>query len=172
MQDYRRYRFTESGVSPMIRPGSGPNPVCCDSDEHDEAGHITEDLETRVRMVEKRLRKGKALQAEIAPPELYRISDAEIALVCWGSSRNAAAEAAEAMRQRGRKAGMIHFGEVWPLPEFDFPGVSSLVFVEGNATGQMEDMVKAKYGVAFSGSIRRFDGLPLDAGFILKRLAP
>jgi 2-oxoglutarate/2-oxoacid ferredoxin oxidoreductase subunit alpha len=170
-QDYRRYRFTESGISPMIRPGSGSNLVCCDSDEHDEAGHITEDLEMRVRMVEKRLRKSKALQKEIAPPELYRISDAEIALVCWGSSRNAAAEAADEMRRLGRKAGMIHFAEVWPLPEFDFPVVSSLVFVEGNATGQMEGQVRARYGVTFSGSIRKFDGSPLDAGFILKRLA-
>jgi 2-oxoglutarate ferredoxin oxidoreductase subunit alpha len=170
--EYRRYRFTDSGVSPMIRPGAGTDLVCCDSDEHDEAGHITENLELRVRMVNKRLAKGKALRSEIAPPESYRIPDAEIALVSWGSSRNAAAEAADEMRKRGTKAGMIHFTEAWPLPEFHFPPVPSLVAVEGNATGQMEGLVRAQYGVAFSDSVRRFDGLPIDAGFILRRIAP
>jgi len=170
-QGYQRYRFTGSGVSPMIRPGSGPGLACCDSDEHDEDGHITENLEMRARMVEKRLGKLKALQAEIAPPESYRISDAEIVLVCWGSSRNATAEAVDEMRQHGRKAGMIHFAEIWPLPDFVLPDVPSLIFVEGNAMGQMEGLVRSKYGVTFSGSIRKYDGLPVDAGFILGRLA-
>jgi len=172
IQESKRYRFTESGISPMIRPGAGPNLTCCDSDEHDEDGHITENLELRTRMVEKRLRKGKALRSEIASPELYRIFDSEIALVSWGSSRNAVAEAADQMRKRGMKAGMIHFEEVWPLPQFNFPAVPSLVSVEGNATGQLEGLVRAEYGVTFSESVRRFDGLPFDAGFILRRLAP
>lgn len=165
-EDYNRYRFTESGISPLLPPGVSRHLICCDSDEHDETGHITENLNLRNRMVEKRLRKGRALQSEIAPPEQYQMDGAETALVSWGSSRNAVVEAVDRLRERGKKAGMIHFTEVWPLPQFQFPPIPSLISVEGNATGQMESLVKSGYGVRFVNSIRRYDGLPLDADFI------
>ena len=65
-KDYRRYELTEDGVSPRGIPGFGEGLVCVDSDEHDEAGHITEDLELRVQMVDKRLRKLEAIRREAA----------------------------------------------------------------------------------------------------------
>jgi 2-oxoglutarate ferredoxin oxidoreductase subunit alpha len=170
IKDYQRYSLTESGISPMIPPGCGGHLVCCDSDEHDEKGLITENLEIRNQMVEKRLRKGRALQSEIAPPEQYRIDGAETALVSWGSSRNPVAEAVDRLCEWGLKAGMVHFTEVWPLPLFPFPAVQSLISVEGNATGQLESLVRAQYGVSFKGSVRRYDGLPLDADFIVGRI--
>ncbi|MHB8781244.1 MAG: 2-oxoacid:acceptor oxidoreductase subunit alpha, partial [Candidatus Geothermincolia bacterium] len=50
-EDYRRHAFTDTGVSPLAVPGEGPGLVFTDSDEHDEAGHIVEDAETRIKMV-------------------------------------------------------------------------------------------------------------------------
>ncbi|OGV81100.1 MAG: hypothetical protein A3K18_09210 [Lentisphaerae bacterium RIFOXYA12_64_32] len=41
---YQRYALTQSGVSPRRIPGVSEDLVVADSDEHDEAGHITEDL--------------------------------------------------------------------------------------------------------------------------------
>ena len=41
-----------------------------DSDEHDEEGHITEDLDLRTKMVNKRLKKLDLIEKEIIPPEL------------------------------------------------------------------------------------------------------
>ena len=54
---YRRYALTADGISPRGIPGYGAGIVCADSDEHDEDGHITEDLDLRVAMVDKRLQK-------------------------------------------------------------------------------------------------------------------
>jgi 2-oxoglutarate ferredoxin oxidoreductase subunit alpha len=45
--DYERYKLTASGISPRGIPGFGQGLVAVDSDEHDEAGHITEDLGLR-----------------------------------------------------------------------------------------------------------------------------
>ncbi len=50
---YERYALEEGTPSPMAVPGSGGGLVCLDSDEHDRAGHITEDLALRVKMVDR-----------------------------------------------------------------------------------------------------------------------
>ncbi len=44
MEAYHRYRITESGISPRLYPGQSLHLVGADSDEHNEDGHITEDL--------------------------------------------------------------------------------------------------------------------------------
>ncbi|HSQ35053.1 MAG TPA: 2-oxoacid:acceptor oxidoreductase subunit alpha, partial [Candidatus Binatia bacterium] len=68
--DYKRFSLTENGISPRGIPGYGSGNVCVDSDEHDEAGHITEDLDLRVRMVDKRLKKFAAIRQDIIAPKL------------------------------------------------------------------------------------------------------
>lgn len=55
LKEYKRHTFTETGISPLGIPGRSSHLVVTDSDEHDEEGHIIEDAETRVKMVEKRL---------------------------------------------------------------------------------------------------------------------
>ena len=55
--EYKRHEITESGISPRAFPGQQRALVVTDSDEHDEAGHLIEDAETRTQMVRKRMRK-------------------------------------------------------------------------------------------------------------------
>ena len=51
---YKRYQLTSNGISPRLYPGQSRHLVCADSDEHDEEGHITEDLsETVLAMAKK-----------------------------------------------------------------------------------------------------------------------
>lgn len=62
---YKRYRFTDSGISPRAVPSWIPDAVYADSDEHTEEGHITESADIRIKMVEKRFyKKMEALQKE------------------------------------------------------------------------------------------------------------
>src|SRR5699024_5705731 len=52
-EEYKRYKFTETGISPRLIPGKVSGKiVLVDSDEHDEWGNIIEDSETRIKMVE------------------------------------------------------------------------------------------------------------------------
>lgn len=162
--EYNRYRLTENGISPRLYPGQSDHLVCLDSDEHTEAGHITEDLaHTRPVMVQKRLAKLHRLKQEIAPPEEAFLDDAETILIGWGSTRGAIAEAVEGLRKEGRHVGMLHFTEVWPLPDYTFPEGKRYIAVEGNATGQFARLLRAEYGLNVQGRINRYDGLPISA---------
>jgi len=167
--DYARYALTETGISPRLYFGQTEHPVVLDSDEHDEAGHLTEDLRfTRPAMVEKRLEKGRRLKWEMEPPETYRYDDAEVALIGWGSTRGAIAESVDRLRAAGHKAGSIHFGDLWPLPPFVFQDGIRYWTIEGNATGQLATLLTGEYGVRIEARVGRYDGLPLDAQTILK----
>lgn len=165
---YKRYRLTETGISPRLYPGQSQHLVCCDSDEHDEDGHITEDLALRNRMVEKRLKKFELLRKEIRPPEENNITDAEDVFVSWGSSRNAVFEAVNLLRVQDAKVGAIHFTELWPLPEYAFSAEKNYHIVESNATGQLGRLLRSEYGLKMTSTIARYDGLPLDHEYIME----
>ena len=168
---YLRYRLTEDGVSPRRFLGDPEALVSLDSDEHDEAGHITEDLATtRPAMVEKRLAKARHLAMEIKPPASYRVEDAETVLIGWGSTRGALVEAVDRLRGDGQLIGLLHFTEVWPLPALSFDPKRRYIAVEGNATGQLAGLLRAEYGVPIDTVIGRTDGLPIDAETLVKEL--
>jgi 2-oxoglutarate ferredoxin oxidoreductase subunit alpha len=170
IMDYKRYQLTEHGVSPRLYPGQSTHLVGADSDEHDERGHITEDLGATVNaMVRKRLAKLDGLREEISPPEETYMNDADTILVGWGSSRGALLEGLYLLKQEGKKAGLIHFTELWPLPKFTFPEGKSYITVESNATGQLARLLRSEYGVSFQGTINRYDGLPLTGEYIRSR---
>jgi 2-oxoglutarate/2-oxoacid ferredoxin oxidoreductase subunit alpha len=165
--EYRRYQLTSDGISPRLYPGQSQHLVCADSDEHDEHGHITEDLaETVQAMVEKRLAKFKGLKSEVKPPEEVYSEDVDVILVGWGSSRSAILEGIRLLRQDDVRAGMIHFTELWPLPKYRFPEGPSLWTVESNATGQLGRLLRSEFELSFEGTIHRYDGLPLTGEYI------
>ena len=166
--DYKRYQLTETGISPRLYPGQSQHVVCCDSDEHDEYGHITEDLGLRRRMVDKRLKKFELLRREILPPEEKEFAEAEDVLVSWGSSRNVVFEAVDKLNEKGNKVGALHFTELWPLPAYKFPSEKHYFLVESNATGQLGRLLQSEFGLHVEGRITRYDGLPLDCMYIVE----
>jgi 2-oxoglutarate/2-oxoacid ferredoxin oxidoreductase subunit alpha len=170
IDDYKRYEITSSGISPRLYPGQSKHVVCVDSDEHDEEGHITEDLVgIAPAMAEKRLAKWRELRSEVNPPEEFRTEKADLIFVGWGSSRAAIREAVDLLEQENVSAGMVHFTELWPLPEYRFPADVPLWNVENNATGQLARLLRSEFGVSFKDAIYRYDGLPLTADFIRRR---
>jgi len=165
--DYKRFLVTDSGISPRLYPGQSAHLVTADSDEHDADGHITEDLfGTAQVMMEKRLAKYRGLKAEMAPPEEIGVDQADTVMVGWGSSRQAIMEALEDFKADGVKVGMIHFAELWPLPEYNFPQGKRYWSVENNATSQLARLLRSEYGLTFSGTINRYDGLPLTGNYV------
>ena len=67
--------------------------VVVDSDEHDQMGHLTENLDIRIEMVDKRLRKLKEIEMETVPPELLGNSEYKTLVIGWGSTYGAIKEA-------------------------------------------------------------------------------
>jgi len=172
LETYERYRWTEDGISPRLALGQSEHFIVLDSDEHTEAGHITEDLsQTRPAMVEKRLEKGRRLRLAMAQPASNGTEEADLVLIGWGSTKGAIDEAVEQLRAAGQSVGSLHFHEVWPLPEIPFRDNTRYWVVEGNATGQFARLLEVEAGLPIEGRIGRYDGLPITAERILEELA-
>lgn len=171
--DYKRYAVTDSGVSPRKLPGFGKHLVRVDSDEHDEDGHITESAEVRVAQHEKRLRKGCGLFEEIQGPEVIGEGDFDILMVCWGSTRGAAAEAAGILAENGKNVGVMHFNQIWPMNPEHFletlKAAGEVVCVEANATGQLASLIRRETGFNIQRRVLRYDGRPFTARYIVDR---
>ncbi|MBN1508172.1 MAG: 2-oxoacid:acceptor oxidoreductase subunit alpha [Sedimentisphaerales bacterium] len=170
-KDYRRYAFAEDGISPRGVPGYGEGLVVVDSDEHDEEGHITEDLDLRVQMMDKRLAKGDALGEEVIPPELIGPQDYTNLVICWGSTYHAVKEALERM---GRDdTAMLHYKQVYPLHEstVDYlEAADRTIIVEGNATGQFANVISLYAGIDIDEGILKYNGLPFSVEELVSHL--
>ncbi len=172
-EDYLRYAVTDSGVSPRALPGSDAF-VVLDSDEHDEDGHITDHLPTRVKLQDKRMRKYAGLLADALPPQWYGPEDAEHLLLGWGSSYGPCREAIDLVSAEGRGAAMLHFPQVWPL---DGPALHGLLagrhvtLVECNHTGQLGRLLRQVGALADFDLLPKYDGLPFTAEEIARRIS-
>ena len=173
--DYVRYAVTGDGVSPRALPGSGPF-VVCDSDEHTEDGHITEDLGVRMRLQDKRLAKVKGMTAEARPPEVYGATEADILLVAWGSTYGPCREAVDILAAQGRAVAMVHFAQVWPLdaeavrPLLAGTGARRVISVEGNGTGQFASIMRGTGAIDGCELLPRYDGMPFTGEWIAERV--
>jgi len=159
---YRRYAFTDDGISPRGIPGFGVGRVRVDSDEHDESGFITEDLQTREDMVEKRLKKIVALDSEILPPSFTGPKDYRYLIMGWGSTYHAIREALDML---GRDdIAFLHFSQIYPLSrdiEAYLDKADKKIIVENNATSQFGKLIRFFTGVEFDAKVLRYGGMPV-----------
>jgi 2-oxoglutarate ferredoxin oxidoreductase subunit alpha len=179
MEGYKRHAFTDSGVSPLAEPGASRNLVVTDSDEHDEEGHIVEDAETRVKMVEKRfLKKLPQIKAEMSPPMLFGAEKPETIVVCWGSNYGVVREAVERLTAGGKSIAMMHFSEVWPLPGTEsvdwmceLAAAKRSICLENNAGGQFARLIRMETGYSFDEKLGKFDGRPFLLDEVVERIS-
>ncbi|MEN6616975.1 MAG: 2-oxoacid:acceptor oxidoreductase subunit alpha [Syntrophorhabdus sp.] len=167
LDDYKRHAFTPTGVSPFGIPGKTRHVVVTDSDEHTEAGHLTEDAELRRKMVQKRLfLKMENIRNDIAPPSFIGPPDPDVILVSWGSTYGIVREALREMT--GKNIAMLHFSEIYPFPsceKFDYVGLlkkaKKTICIENNATGQFARLLASETGYRVTDNILWYDGRPL-----------
>jgi 2-oxoglutarate ferredoxin oxidoreductase subunit alpha len=159
---YKRYGLTEDGISPLTFPGLSDALVKLDSDEHDEEGKITEDLNLRVRMVEKRLKKFELIRKDFVPPAFYGSMNAESFILCWGSNKLIVKEALEKLTQEGVNAAALHFGQIYPLTKDMIApyGLTAkkLICVENNARGQFAGLLKRELGLDVAHPVVKYNG--------------
>jgi len=171
---YERYALTADGISPRRLPGFGPV-VVADSDEHTPDGHLTEDLEVRVKMQDKRQRKLTALAQELGGITTAGPADAPLTLACWGSSLGPVAEAVARLNAGKTPARLVHFSELWPFPAGAVTAAlgspKKLVMVEMNATGQFNRLLRQETGINADHLVLKYDGAPLTPEYILRALA-
>jgi 2-oxoglutarate ferredoxin oxidoreductase subunit alpha len=171
---YERYAITEDGISPRRLPGFGPELVVADGDEHTPDGHLTEDLQVRVQMHDKRLRKMAGLVRELRGITTAGPAEAPLTLACWGSSLGPVQEAVARLNEAGTPARMVHLSELWPFPAAAVSAAlndtKKLVMVEANATGQANRLLRQETGIKADHLVLKYDGAPFTPKYILRGL--
>lgn len=174
-EEYKRYKFTENGISPRILPGKVPGQVVLvDSDEHDEWGHITESAEIRTKMVNKRLKKFELLKEEVQEPWFIGKEEPENLVVCWGSTYGPVREAVERLNEEGYSVGALIFGDIWPLPTKKLMELGKkakrLIDVEQNATAQLDSLIREVALMESTHKILKYDGRPFSGEEVYERI--
>ena len=168
-EPYERFALTPSGVSPRLVPLQTDWPVIVDSDEHDESGHLTEDLDDREHMVNKRLHRQQDLLSNMEEPLI--LGNGPTLLVGWGSSFGALEEL---VLDHPTDLRLVHFNEVWPLKTerlvAEMERARLTVAVEGNATAQFAQLIMRETGKRIEHTVLRYDGRPLSAAYIASKL--
>jgi len=170
-QGYKRYQFTESGLSPRGIPGFGEGLVVLDSDEHDEEGHITEELDLRTKMVNKRLKKLDLLKKDILPPELVGPENYKTLIIGWGSTYPIIKEALERLERVD--TALLHFKQVYPLHPSTITWIKKAkktVIVENNGTAQFGQLIRMQTGFDMDHKILKYNGLPFSVEELEERL--
>lgn len=171
LADYKRYAFTEEGISPRGIPGFGDGLVCVDSHEHTEEGHITEKIELRNRMMEKRMGKMDLIARDSIAPTLIGPEKYRVLVICWGSNYHIVAEAVALLRKDD--IAVLHFSQVFPLsPETNelLERAETTILVENNYTGQFGKLLRAYAGFDAGHSIRQYDGRPFCSEALAKKI--
>jgi|WetSurMetagenome_2_1015567.scaffolds.fasta_scaffold00072_16 2-oxoglutarate/2-oxoacid ferredoxin oxidoreductase subunit alpha len=169
--DYKRYALTESGLSPRGVPGYGDGIVCVDSDEHTEEGYITEDLDLRTRMVDKRFGKVNWDADDLMPPRFVGPDSLTNLVVCWGSNYFAVREAL--IRLGWPDTAMLHVAQVHPLhPMVDvaLAKAKRVFVVENNATGQLARLLKVRLGYETHEHILKYNGVPFSVEELVEKI--
>lgn len=174
-EKYKRYKYTESGISPRLIPGKVEGQVVLvDSDEHDEYGNITESAETRINMVDKRARKLEGIKKEIQEPWLIGEDNPENLIVCWGSTYGAVKDAVDRLNDEGISVGALVFGDIMPFPKEKLSKLyktsKNLITIEQNSTAQLDSIIREELLIKCSHKILKYDGRAFNGDEIYSRL--
>jgi 2-oxoglutarate ferredoxin oxidoreductase subunit alpha len=165
--EYKRYRNTESGVSPMAIPGTPGVVYTADGLEHTEAGIPSSQARDHRIQLDKRERK--LLQYDYGRWWADVEGEGEAAVITFGSATPAVREALSRAAAKGVKARLIAVRLLAPAqPERlaqALDGVASVLVVEQNHSAQFYRYLRSVYDLPGKpASFHRPGPLPLRPG--------
>jgi len=166
--DYKRYKITESGISPRAIPGVPGHIHTVATDEHMEDGVLISDEFTnpikRRAMMEKRMRKVAGIEAAVPRPALLGPRDADVTLIGWGSTKGVIEESCEILNEQGISANQLQIRWLVPLHGDAILEILKhsrhTIIVENNYSGQFARYLRSETSFVPDGHIRKYDGEP------------
>lgn len=176
LDPYLRFKFTESGVSPLSHPGMPRGNYLTAGIEHNEKGDPTASGVMHAQMNEKRFKKLDPLKQRKDLFEVTGNPDAKLALVSWGSTAGVAREAYQLAKARGLDVKLLVPYLLWPIAEDlyreFFKSVSAGLVVELSHQGQLYRMLRMFVDVPRGvKSFARSGANPFQPGEVAARLA-
>ncbi len=148
--EYRRFAFTEDGVSPRVIPGVEGGMHLAPGSEHNDMGVITENANNRKRMMEKRFQKLKTAEPDLPKANLFSNSGARVALIGYGSNRGPIAEAQDRLTAGGIPTDFLQLRTLWPFPDDEIAAFvknyDHVFVIEHSFTGQLARLIRAAIG--------------------------
>jgi 2-oxoglutarate ferredoxin oxidoreductase subunit alpha len=165
---YKRFQFTETGVSPRAFLGTKNGVQWCSGDEHNESGNINEEPIIRRKMMDKRLKKLELVDKEV-PLEMkakfFGDKDAENIVVSWGSPKGAIIEALNQLKDEGFNIGYVQVRMIHPLPatylKQMLAGKKRIIDVEDNATAQLGGVITEHTSIKPNFYVLKYTGRPM-----------
>jgi 2-oxoglutarate ferredoxin oxidoreductase subunit alpha len=167
-KEYKRFRFTETGVSPRAFLGTKNAIQWYTGDEHNESGNINEESFIRTQMMEKRMKKLDLIDKEL-PIDLkvnfFGDKDSENIVVSWGSPKGAIIESLNQLKEEGLSLGYIQVRMVHPLPSAYIKqmlqGKKRIIDVEDNYTAQLGGIITECTTIKPNFYVLKYTGRPM-----------
>ena len=173
-EEYKRYRFTDDGVSPRALPGTKNAIVLATSNEHIERGYTSSASQSAIAMVDKRFRKThliKEAAEKLDPIKTYGSQNPDITIVGWGSTKGPVLEAMGMLEAEEISTRFVQIRIVEPFPEnFDEYLKGVTVLFENNRSAEFGTLIKLNTGYVFENIGLRYDGRPFEPNEIVAKI--
>ncbi|TCS83028.1 2-oxoacid:acceptor oxidoreductase subunit alpha [Tepidibacillus fermentans] len=162
---FKRYEFTEDGISPRVIPGQKYGIHHVTGVEHAENGRPSEAPAIRKKMMEKRLNKINNVTFKDPVLKQAPHEEADLLVVGIGSTRGVITEAIGRLEKDGLKINQAHVRLVYPFPADELKELmekaKKVVVVENNGTGQLANLIKLNVGMGEKvEKLLKYDGNP------------
>ncbi len=161
LQDYKRYKETKSGISPMSWPGMKGGEYQTNGLEHTEDGSPTSMFLTHEKMNAKRYRKLRAVRDKYSYYRHYGAERADVGIICWGSSKGPVKEAVLKANGRGERVSAFVPQLLYPFPYHEFQDYIKTV--------REVVVVELSYSAQFYKYLQTFLELPDGHTYVFKR---
>jgi len=167
---YKRFEFTQTGVSPRAFIGTKNGVQWYSGDEHNEMGNINEEPIIRRKMMDKRIGKLELVDKEV-PLEMkvnfFGDKDSENIVVSWGSPKGAIIEALNQLKEEGYSLGYLQVRMLHPLPSAHIKQLlqnkKRIIDIEDNHDAQLGGVITEYAHVKPNYYVLKYTGRPMMA---------
>ena len=177
--NYLRFKLGKNPISPRITLGTENGIFWNTGDEHSEEGHITEDPDNRIKMMNKRMDKLDVALTEI-PDEDKAIAYGQddpsggITIISWGSTKGAILDAIDQLIAEGKSIKFIQIRLMHPFPtaliEKLLENAKVLIDIEMNYSSQLALLIKQNLNRNVNYRIVKYNGRPMSSSEVYNAL--
>jgi 2-oxoglutarate ferredoxin oxidoreductase subunit alpha len=177
--EYKRYEFTETGVSPRAIPSTKGAIVRINADTHDEYGYTSEDPVMTTRMIDKTMKKLSCMVMELEESKVemtrfYGPESAEATIIAWGSTKGPILEAMRLLNEREPVVNYLQVIYLQPFPEDAVMRIMDkakrTLVVENNRTSQLSSLIRDYLLRDPDRIILKYDGRPFNPLYLVEKI--
>jgi 2-oxoglutarate/2-oxoacid ferredoxin oxidoreductase subunit alpha len=165
--NYLRFKLSDNPISPRVVLGTKDAIFWNSGDEHTEEGHITEDPEVRIKMMDKRMDKLEVALKEIPEQDkAVAYGSGDTVIISWGSTKGAILDTMDKLAGEGTKVKFIQVRLMNPFPSelvtSMLQGAKKVIDIEMNYSGQLGSLMRQHTGREYDYQIVKYNGRPMS----------